>query len=334
MTQRTRRGQGLWLTLVGSASVALALTSAAQSQGRIGVAELLPGIVWISTTPGVLALAQSLLLRRGHLDPAMIGVAALSVALIGMNGDEGNGRLLLGVLLALVVAVPFALLSSYLTLTAGRGYTVVSAVAVLLGADKLAPLIGVDEFTGVSAPLIRAMSGRELWLPTTAWVAAAVFVLVGVVRPVQEVRLREGNASGWVRPALLVFVPAFLLSVLAGLLDTANIQAVDPGGMSAEMAACLLVLTAGGCSLSTGEANVIDVAVGALFLGAFDTLLHVMMLPARQDLLLITAAAALFALIDLARLRPVPDDDPTPDPPSDPAPPSQAGNNGPTLPAS
>ncbi|WP_261953816.1 hypothetical protein [Streptomyces nigrescens] len=267
----------------------------------------------------------------------MIGVAALSAGLIGMNGDEGNGQLLLGVLLALVAAVAFALLSSYLTLTAGWGYAVVSAAAVLLGADKLTPLMGADEFTGVSAPLIQAMTGTELWLPKTALIAAAAFVLVGVVRPVQEVRLREGNASGWVRPTLLVFVPAFLLSVLAGLLHTATLQAADPQGVSAEMADCLLVLTAGGCSLRAGEADVIDVAVGTLFLGAFDTFLHVMLLPVTQELLLTTAAAVLFALIDLARLRPVPDDDPPPDPPSDPAsqpaPPAQAGND-PTPPAS
>ncbi|MGW6360322.1 hypothetical protein ACWFR5_35450 [Streptomyces sp. NPDC055092] len=318
--QRTRRGQGLWLALVGSASIVLVLISAAQVQGSI--ADLLPVIAGVSVVPGVLALAQSLLLRTGHLDPAMIGVAALSGPMIGLNSGGGNGRMLLGVLLALAMAVPFALLSGYLTLSTGLGYAVVSAAAVLLGTDQLVSLIVGREAKNVAAPLMRAMAKTELWLPNTVLIAAAAFALVGVLRSAQEARLHSGSTSGWIRPTLLVFLPAFSLSVLAGMLYTVQLRAVLPQGLggSGYMASCLLVLTAGGCSLKAGEANIIDVAVGAVFFGAFQTLLIFKNMPVEHVTIAITVAAILFALIDLARLGPTSDDDPAPAPAPNPAP--------------
>lgn len=309
-----RRGQGAWLVLVSAAAIVLTVLGGAQVPDPI---DLVPSVAEAAAVPGVLALAQYLLLRSGRIEPGTIGVAGLSAAIVGVNSAEGDGRMLLGVLLAFAAAMPFALLSGYLALNAGLGYAMVSAATVLIAADQLVLQV-VDRTVNTSAPLLRTLGGADLWLPSVFLVAAALFGLVALLRPTSEpMPLTEGE--GWLRPTLLIFLPAFGLSVLAGVLYTARIQAAIPGGLSRDLlTVCLLGLAAGGCSLRTGEAHLVDVAVGALFAGSLTTYLAIESVDAATASLVVAATAVVFVLLDLARSSPAPAPDPAPAPVPDP----------------
>ncbi|MET9623815.1 hypothetical protein ABZZ37_24060 [Streptomyces sp. NPDC006464] len=303
-----RRGQRAWLVLVSAAAIVLTGLGGAQVSDPI---DLVPSVAEAAAVPGVLALAQYLLLRSGRIEPGTIGVAGLSAAIVGVNSAEGDGRMLLGVLLAFAAALPFALLSGYLALNAGLGYAMVSAATVLIAADQLVLQV-VDRTVNTSAPLLRTLGGADLWLPSVFLVAAALFGLVALLRPTSEpMPLTEG----WLRPTLLIFLPAFGLSVLAGVLYTARIQAAIPGGLSRDLlTVCLLGLAAGGCSLRTGEAHLVDVAVGALFAGSLTTFLAIESVDAATASLVVAATAVVFVLLDLARSSPAPAPDPAPVP--------------------
>ncbi|MET9652630.1 hypothetical protein ABZZ44_20515 [Streptomyces sp. NPDC006460] len=303
-----RRGQRAWLVLVSAAAIVLTVLGGAQVSDPI---DLVPSVAEAAAVPGVLALAQYLLLRSGRIEPGTIGVAGLSAAIVGVNSAEGDGRMLLGVLLACAAALPFALLSGYLALNAGLGYAMVSAATVLIAADQLVLQV-VDRTVNTSAPLLRTLGGADLWLPSVFLVAAALFGLVALLRPTSEpMPLTEG----WLRPTLLIFLPAFGLSVLAGVLYTARIQAAIPGGLSRDLlTVCLLGLAAGGCSLRTGEAHLVDVAVGALFAGSLTTFLAIESVDAATASLVVAATAVVFVLLDLARSSPAPAPDPAPVP--------------------
>lgn len=314
----TRQGQRLWLALVSTATIVLVVTTCDQV-GHPGT--VLQVVAASATVPGVLALGQFLLLRSGHVEPATIGVAGLSAAIIGVNSTTGNGRMVLGVLIALAVALPFALLSGYLVLNAGLGYAMVSAAAVLIGADQLVAEV-VSRPVNTYAPALTALGSQDLWFPGVFLFAVGLFAVTAFCGPALEARLRPDD-TGWIRPALLVFVPAFLLAVLAGLLYTAHIQAATPGGLGREfLTVCLVALTAGGCSLRTGEADLVDVVVGTAFTGALITCLAVKEVTASRTSLALAATGLVFILLDLARTRrvtepvgpgPVPAPAPAPD---------------------
>lgn len=296
-----RRGQGVWLGVVGAATLVLVVLCFAEV-GR--AAGLLQSIVTVAAIPGVLALSQLLLLRSGRIEPATVGVAGLGAAIIGVNSTgEGNGTMLFGLLLALLAAVPFAFLSGFLSLNVRTGHALFSAVAVLIGADQLVTDIAPPQMELVRAPFLTTLTSNDLRIPGVAVVAAALFVATAWYLPRQEARLRVRETT-WVRVTVFLFLPSFLLATLVGLLYTARIGATVQGELGKQfMIACLLALTAGGCSLKSGEGTVLDVAVGSLFAGALQTLLDIEAVGFSLQSTILCVVAVVFILIDLARLR-------------------------------
>ncbi|GGU93102.1 hypothetical protein GCM10010275_32960 [Streptomyces litmocidini] len=300
-----RRGQGVWLGAVGAATLVLVGLCAVEA-GR--PERLFENIATMAAIPGILALSQLLLLRSGRIEPATIGVAGLGAAVIGVNSTGGsNGTMLFGVLLALLAAVPFAFLSGFLSLNARTGHALFSAVAVLIGADQLVTDIAPPQMEPIRASILTSLAYNDLRIPGVALVAAALFLATAWYLPRQEARLGAREPS-WARVTVLLFLPAFLLAALVGLLYTARIGATVPGELGKEfMIACLLALTAGGCSLKSGEGTVLDVAVGSLFAGSLQTLFSLKSLDSSLQSTILCVVAVVFILIDLARLRtPVP----------------------------
>ncbi|MEV4427528.1 hypothetical protein AB0K23_19495 [Streptomyces sp. NPDC049602] len=296
-----RQGQGVWLGVVGAATLVLVVLCFAEV-GR--AAGLLQSIVTVAAIPGVLALSQLLLLRSGRIEPATVGVAGLGAAIIGVNSTgEGNGTMLLGLLLALLAAVPFAFLSGFLSLNVRTGHALFSAVAVLIGADQLVTDIAPPQMEVVRAPFLTTLVSNDLRIPGVAVVAAALFVATAWYLPRQEARLRVQEPT-WVRVTVSLFLPSFLLATLVGLLYTARIGVTVQGELGKQfMIACLLALTAGGCSLKSGQGTVLDVAVGSLFAGALQTLLDIEAVGFSLQSTILCVVAVVFILIDLARLR-------------------------------
>ncbi|MET9346026.1 hypothetical protein [Streptomyces termitum] len=302
--EATRRGQGWWLGLVGAATLVLVGLCLAEA-GSGPSDRVLRLIGSVAAVPGVLAVSQLLLLRSKRIEPATIGVAGLGAAIVGVNATD-NGGLLSGLLLALLAAVPFAFLSGFLSMNAHTGHALFSAVAVLIGADQLVDDISPDTLRIVRASWLNSLDHNGLRIPGVLLAGVAVFLLVAWYLPRQE-RWLGAPAPGWLRVTVLLFLPAFLLAVVAGVLFTARIGATTPGGLSREfMIVCLLGLTAGGCSLRSGEGTVLDVAVGALFAGALQTLLHLKAVGFSTQSTIMCGVAVAFIFADLARLRRTP----------------------------
>ncbi|MFE9045852.1 hypothetical protein ACFYOG_33755 [Streptomyces sp. NPDC007818] len=284
---------------------------------------MLRSIASVAVVPGVLALSQLLLLRSKRIDPATIGVAGLGAVLVGVNGTD-NGGMLFGVLLGLLAAVPFAFLSGFLSLNAQTGHALFSAVALLIGAETLVGDIGPEGTVIVRSSWLMALDNNGLRVPGLLLIGVALFLAVAWYLPRQERRLADPTA-GWLRVTVLLFLPAFLLAATAGFLFTARIGATSQAGLSREfLIVCLLGMTAGGCSLRTGEGTVLDVAVGSLFAGALQTFLYLKNVGTSTQSTILCAVAVLFLFTDLARLRRLPPTGPAQPPypplPAQPAP--------------
>ncbi|WP_329439618.1 hypothetical protein OG906_02805 [Streptomyces sp. NBC_01426] len=301
-----RRGQPAWLLLVASATVVMPL--AAFGRHATPLPELMPailgGVLANAAIPGVIALSQYMLVRTGRMELSVVGVASLSSAVIGVNSAHGNAGTLVGLLAAALLALPFALISAFLAVKADMGYAMVAAVAVVLGADQLVTEVA-PETVNADAGLM-AVLGAGTYVPVAFLVAAALFAGVAWCAPRQQAALATGTA-GWVRTAFVLYVPAFLLAVLAGLLYTARVQAATPQGLGEKFVlVCVLAVVAGGASLKAHRASLADVAVGSLFTGSFSTFLYVEGVSASRFNVYVAVACLAFILLDCLRLRRVP----------------------------
>ncbi|GAA3071543.1 hypothetical protein GCM10017562_43600 [Streptomyces roseofulvus] len=319
-----RRGQGWWLGLVGAATVVLVVVCVGEASTS-SADRMLRTIASVAVVPGVLALSQLLLLRSKRIEPATIGVAGLGAVILGVNASD-NGGMLFGMLLALLAAVPFAFLSGFLSLNAQTGHALFSAVALLIGAETLVGDIAPEGTVLVRSSWLTGLDYNGARIPGLFLIGVALFLAVAWYLPRQERRLAVPE-PGWLRVTVLLFVPAFLLAAVAGFAFTARIGSTTQAGLSREfMIVCLLGLTAGGCSLRSGEGTVLDVAVGSLFAGALETLLNLKNVGFSTQSTILCVVAVLFIFADLARLRRTPaSEPPQPPPPAYPPLPGQPG---------
>ncbi|MFG2622620.1 hypothetical protein ACGFXC_33910 [Streptomyces sp. NPDC048507] len=320
-TTVVRRGQPAWLAIAATAAVVLPLT-ALPGIGRPWP-ELLPGlfadILAEAAVPGVIALSQYVLVRSGRVELAVVGVAGLSAAVIGVNSAHGNAGALQGILLAALLCLPFALVSAFLAVKADLGYAMAAAVAVLVGAGQLVSEVA-PQSVNADAGLLAGL-GTVTPVPVPFLVAAALFALVARCAPRQEALL-GGGGTGWVRVALVLYVPAFLLAVCAGTLYTARVRAAVPEGLGDRFVPlALLAILAGGASLRARSATLTDIAVGSLFAASFTVFLQLKGVGSARFGIYVSLACIAFLLLDALRLRRVPSALPAPLPaPESPSP--------------
>lgn len=289
------RGRKTWLALVLAG--ALVLTVLTLSRGGSPGAVLL-GEASLIAVPGTLTLAQMVLLRAGYLEPALFGMFGLAYAVVGRDSAAGNSELYAGLLLALVIAVPFSLVGATLATNLRIPVALGSAVVILFGADQLDGLI-VPSSVNSTAPAVSALGSGG---PGCLLLMLGLYLLVALALP-RPHGIERVEGADWKRVTAILFLPAFALTVPAGLFAVAQTQSVLESGLpTVTILEVLVALAAGGCLLR-GGATPAAALTGTLFANALLSYLYDdnLSVDALQEVLVAVALA--FIGLDLCRRR-------------------------------
>ncbi|MDI5973563.1 hypothetical protein POF50_030210 [Streptomyces sp. SL13] len=283
-------GRALMPVLAGvCVLVTLALPVQGGSLGRelASLLGLLPAL-------GTMVLGQTLMARVGYLDPALFGVTLLAGVVVGLHGTSGDGDLVGGVLLALLLTVPFALFSAALATNLRMSVAMVVALGVLAAADRFSGLLLPDTVNTTNGLLNSVFD-----LPWGLLLMLGAYALLAVAFPAPEgVTAMEG--ASWWRMSRLVFLPAFGLAVLAGALNVSQIKMVSQYSPDTLAVPVVLALAAGGCLLP-GGASLGGALAGTLAATAVQLYGYESNLGVDAEQVLLTAVAVAFFLVDLAR---------------------------------
>ncbi|MGW4490466.1 hypothetical protein [Streptomyces sp. NPDC004376] len=263
----------------------------------------------IASVPGVLAACQVPLLRAGHFDPALIGVAGLGGVLIGTHSvTAGSGEVVIGLILALLASIPFAALGWVIASKVWMPAALAAAVAVVIGADMLSGVL-LSETENTDGPLTTWLGQRYLGVPGSFIGMLVVFLIAALVTSgaidTQNSGITLPGGQTQSHPGLLVYLSVFALSCSAGVFAVANQQAVTGSDISESQAiASILALAAGGCGLfGADDAKLTDAFLGTLFASSLLYYLYATGVGAAQIPVYLGVATAVFVLIDLARRR-------------------------------
>lgn len=237
------------------------------------------------STVGVMAMGMTLVLLAGEIDLSIGGVAVVSGVVAGMLLPMGS--------IALVVA---GALATGIACGLANGLLVTR-----LGVPSLIVTLGM---LGILRALANILSGGQaiypesfdqyVWLgrgavlgvpvPVLVFVATAAVAVVAVryARFGRALYAAGGNAGAARlsgirvdRVRLLVFVASGAAAALAGLLETARLAYIGPGGFTGIELSVIAVATLGGVSLAGGRGTVEGTLLAALIIGVVNNALNI-----------------------------------------------------------
>jgi ribose transport system permease protein len=228
----------------------------------------------------IAAIGQTLVIQQGGLDFSVPGAISLAAVIVTHHADGDDGKVLVGVILAIAACTVAGALNGLLVARAR-----IPPIIATLGVNAL--LIGaatqLSHRTVIAAPgnLSRFMLDKTVGLPNTLLIAVALTAVCALVmRRTVFGRLYE-HAGTSPAAARIAGMPVARLQAsgyavagatyavagvcLAGYLRNPELDVGSPYLLSTVAAVVL-----GGASLSGGRASVVATAGGALFLSQID----------------------------------------------------------------
>ncbi len=228
---------------------------------------------------GIMALAalgQMLVIQQGGLDLSVPGMMTMAAVIVTQYPHSANGRLAVGILIAVGVAAAVGLINGLVVTVLGITPFVATLAmnALLLGAANQYS----QQFSTRSAPsLISFCAGKTAGIPNLALIALGVVLICAALargtvvgRRAEAVgaspaaaraaglRVRQHQLSAYLFASVAYAVAGVLL---AGFVQTPDLQLGAPYQLSSIAAVVL-----GGTALGGGRASIVATAVGALFL--------------------------------------------------------------------
>lgn len=259
-------------------------------------ANLVGNVLSLSAALGVLVIAESIILIGGYFDLSIqstTGLAPMLLVVFLSTGELNPGLgwspwLAWPMMLLIVVLIGLfnALLVAKFELNA---FIVTLAMLILLQGITLGVSSG-HTYTNVPDFIKHIGRGSFLGIPLQGWVFIGAFLIAYIVmkyRPVgRSVYAAGGNAQAakaagvrTTRITVGLFVLGALLSVVAGLLLTAQTAAVTPTLGNNIIFTVFAAAVLGGISLDGGRGSVIGAALGVLLLGLIQNILTLSNVP-------------------------------------------------------
>lgn len=278
-----QRRRAPWARLTGSPFIGVWVLTAALF---VASAVLVPGTTGSSALQSMLPFAavlavagagQTLVVQQGGIDLSSAGTISLTCVLVVEVSGGADGRLLLGVLVALVAAAVTGLLNGLLVTRLGvTPFVATLAMNALLTGTVLA--ISGGNMSSSAPPALESLAaGRFLGLQLVIWFPVVLLGVLALVlrRTVVGRRLEVVGAGPAAARAMglpvrrlevLAYVGASLLYCLAGIalagfLGRPGVFQGDPYLLST-----IAVVAIGGTALGGGRGSVVATAVGAVFL--------------------------------------------------------------------
>ena len=270
-----RRGSlAIWVAL--AVLICVSPLVASGSLGQSALLSMLPFAAFLI----IASIGQTLVIQQGGLDFSVPGAISLAAVIVTHHAGGDDGKVAVGVLLAIAACTAAGALNGLLVARAG-----VPPIIATLGVNAL--LVGaateLSHRTVVAAPgnLSRFMLDKTVGLPNTLLIALGLTAVCALVtRRTVFGRLYE-HAGTSPAAARIAGMPVARLQAfgyaaagatyavagvcLAGYLRNPELDVGSPYLLSTVAAVVL-----GGASLSGGRASVIATAGGALFLSQID----------------------------------------------------------------
>lgn len=297
LTWLRSEGARIWIALLGLVVVCLFLAPGALTSSAL--LAMLP----VTAILAVAAIGQSLTIQQGGIDFAVPGAMTLAAVIVTgfPNGDEG--KLGLGILLALL-AVVIAGLVSGLAITWLNITPIIATLAVnalLFGAvltyASASPKSSTERLSSFAVE-------RTLGVPNTVWVAVVFVVLAIIVQNRTVVGRRflligaspaASRAMGL--PVTRYLVGTYMIAALcygvAGIMLAGYVVAPSLSLGNSYLLASITAVVIGGTSFGGGRARLAGTAVAALFLSLLNSLLSSLGAPSSTQLLVQSAAIAI-----------------------------------------
>lgn len=228
----------------------------------------------------LLALAsagQTLVVQQGGIDLSAAGMISLTAVLVVKVSGGGDGRLLLGIVVALAAAAVTGLVSGLLITRLGITPFVATLGVNALLTGSVLKLTGGNMSSSSPAALTSFAGHRLLGVQLAVWVPLLIVVVLAVVmrRSVFGRRFEvigagpaAARAMGLAtkRYEVSAYVGATICYALAGILLAGFLG--RPGVFQGDpyMLSTLAAVAIGGTAFGGGRGSVIATAVGALFL--------------------------------------------------------------------
>ena len=270
-----RRGSlAIWAALVVLFCVSPLIASG--SLGQSALLSMLPFAAFLI----IAAIGQTLVIQQGGLDFSAPGAISLAAVIVTHHANGDDGRLVVGVILAIAACTAAGALNGVFVARAG-----IPPIIATLGVNAL--LVGVatelSHRTVIAAPgnLSRLMLDKTVGVPNTLLIALALTAGCALVMGRTVFGRLYEHAGTSPAAARIAGMPIVRLQVsgyavagatygiagvcLAGYLRNPELDVGSPYLLSTVAAVVL-----GGASLSGGRASVIATAGGALFLSQID----------------------------------------------------------------
>lgn len=268
----------------------------------------------------LVAIGMTLVIATRGIDLSVGAVAAISasVACVHMAGSPQEGAAataVLGIAMALAVAVLLGLWNGFLVSVVGI-QPIIATLVLLVSGRGLAMLISDGQITTVTNPTFESLaSGFVLTLPIAFVLALAVYALAALVTRrtalgmlIEAVGINpEASRLAGVRARTLtwtVYVFCGVCAGLAGLVIAANTNSVNANslGQWIELDAILAVVI-GGTSLAGGRFSLTGTVVGALFIATLSRTISSIGIPAEANYLFKALVVIAVCLLQSPRAR-------------------------------
>jgi ribose transport system permease protein len=265
-----RAGFAVWIALALLFAVSPLLAS-----GSLSGSSLLSMLPFAAVLI-IASIGQTLVIQQGGLDFSVPGSISLAAVIVTHYANQHNGRLLAGIVLALVACGLSGLLNGLLVAVAR-----VPAIIATLGVNALlngaATQYSGGNVTTAPSSLSHFMVDKAAGIPNTIIIAVVIVIIAAVIlRRTPFGRRYElcGTSPAAARiagmPVRRLTITGYIVAgvaygaagvVLAGYTSTPDVNAGDPYLLSTVAAVVL-----GGASLAGGRASVLATGAGALFL--------------------------------------------------------------------
>jgi len=270
----------------------------------------------------LVAIGMTLVIATRGIDLSVGAVAAIaaSVACVHMAGSPQEGAAataVLGIAMALAVAVLLGLWNGFLVSVMGI-QPIIATLVLLVSGRGLAMLISDGQITTVTNATFEGLaSGFVLTLPIAFVLALAVYALAALVTRrtalgmlIEAVGINpEASRLAGVRARTLTWIAYVFCAVcagLAGLVIAANTNSVNANslGQWIELDAILAVVI-GGTSLAGGRFSLTGTVIGALFIATLSRTITSIGIPAEANYLFKALVVIAVCLLQSPRARAV-----------------------------
>lgn len=266
-----------------------------------------------AATLGIIAIGEALVIVGGGFDlsvGAQVAVCGTAAAL----AMRSSGSILTGVLVGLAVGVVYGCVNGFLVAVLSVNSFIATLGTLVVGEGVALAISGAQPISALPEGLARFALGTPLGWSWSGWLlllcfAIGAFVLHATTFGMQLFATGNNRQAARLagirvtRVVFLTFVASGLLAAIAGVAQTANLQAGQPTTDALLPLYGIAAAVLGGCSLSGGRGSILGTLFGVVLIGVLQNGLSIVGVSAAYQDIAVGAVFLVAASSDYVRGR-------------------------------